>query len=115
MLGELMQYSILALFQDKNIILTRRAAHLRSFPNIVCLPGGKTEALETPRETAIREAHEELGFTDKIKIVNSLHMLTVPLEENKPPFTICPYIGVVSKSVEFTPNEEVAELTSSPA
>jgi 8-oxo-dGTP pyrophosphatase MutT (NUDIX family) len=44
------------------VLLTLRAAHLRSHSGQVAFPGGKIDAGETPGETALREAHEEIGL-----------------------------------------------------
>jgi 8-oxo-dGTP pyrophosphatase MutT (NUDIX family) len=44
------------------MLLTLRAAHLRSHSGQVAFPGGKIDAGETPGETALREAREEIGL-----------------------------------------------------
>jgi 8-oxo-dGTP pyrophosphatase MutT (NUDIX family) len=44
------------------VLLTLRAAHLRSHSGQVAFPGGKIDAGETPGETALREAREEIGL-----------------------------------------------------
>ncbi len=44
------------------VLLTLRAAHLRSHSGQVAFPGGKIDAGETPAETALREAREEIGL-----------------------------------------------------
>jgi 8-oxo-dGTP pyrophosphatase MutT (NUDIX family) len=44
------------------VLLTLRAAHLRSHSSQVAFPGGKIDAGETPAETALREAQEEIGL-----------------------------------------------------
>ncbi len=44
------------------VLLTLRAAHLRSHSGQVAFPGGKIDAGETPGETALREASEEIGL-----------------------------------------------------
>ena len=45
------------------VLLTLRAAHLRSHSGQVAFPGGKIDFGETPADTALREAHEEIGLT----------------------------------------------------
>jgi|SRR5580704_3626385 8-oxo-dGTP pyrophosphatase MutT (NUDIX family) len=44
------------------LLLTRRAASLRTHRSQWALPGGRCEADETPIEGALRELHEELGL-----------------------------------------------------
>jgi 8-oxo-dGTP pyrophosphatase MutT (NUDIX family) len=44
------------------VLLTLRAAHLRSHSGQVAFPGGKIDSGETPAETALREAREEIGL-----------------------------------------------------
>ena len=43
-----------------HVLYEIRAAKLRSQPGEICFPGGRIEAGETPLETAVREATEEL-------------------------------------------------------
>jgi 8-oxo-dGTP pyrophosphatase MutT (NUDIX family) len=44
------------------VLLTLRASHLRSHSGQVAFPGGKIDVGETPGETALREAREEIGL-----------------------------------------------------
>ena len=48
------------------VLRTLRAAHLRSHSGQVAFPGGKIDAGETPRETALREAREEIGLAPSL-------------------------------------------------
>ena len=47
---------------DKNILLTRRARHMRTFPGIWVPPGGHVEDGETLEEAGLRELQEETGL-----------------------------------------------------
>lgn len=48
---------------DLRVVITMRAATLRSFPNQAALPGGKADSVdECAYETARREAYEEIGL-----------------------------------------------------
>ncbi len=54
---------LIALFdgdQGAEVLLTRRAWHLRSHKGEVCFPGGRQDDGETPVQAALREAHEEV-------------------------------------------------------
>jgi 8-oxo-dGTP pyrophosphatase MutT (NUDIX family) len=45
------------------VILTKRASHLKHHPGQIAFPGGKQEAGDASLEdTALREAHEEVGL-----------------------------------------------------
>ncbi|OJJ60835.1 hypothetical protein ASPSYDRAFT_87410 [Aspergillus sydowii CBS 593.65] len=61
---------------DLRVVLTIRASTLSSYAGQAALPGGKSDSeLETPLQTARREAHEEIGLPG----------LDYPLP---PPFTV---------------------------
>lgn len=53
---------IVARPEGPTILLTQRAAHLRAHSGQIAFPGGKIDAGESPREAALREAHEEIGL-----------------------------------------------------
>ena len=44
------------------VLLTRRAADMRSHPGQWALPGGRRDGRETPEQAALRELHEEVGL-----------------------------------------------------
>lgn len=48
--------------QAPALLLTRRAAHLRTHAGQWALPGGKLDAGETPEQAALRELQEEVGL-----------------------------------------------------
>lgn len=48
---------------DRNILLTRRAKHMRTFPGIWVPPGGHIELGETLMEAGLRELKEETGLS----------------------------------------------------
>jgi 8-oxo-dGTP pyrophosphatase MutT (NUDIX family) len=47
---------------EARVVLTRRAAHLRSHRGEVSFPGGRLDAGESPEQGALREAAEEVGL-----------------------------------------------------
>jgi mutator protein MutT len=44
------------------VLVTRRAMHLRDHRGEISFPGGRLEPGETPVQAALREAHEEVGL-----------------------------------------------------
>jgi 8-oxo-dGTP pyrophosphatase MutT (NUDIX family) len=55
------------------IVLVRRAAHLRGNPGDIAFPGGAGDPGESPEQTAVREAIEEIALdASKITIVGRL-------------------------------------------
>lgn len=56
---------LVALFEEDGevqVILTRRARNLSSHRGEIALPGGRSDPDETPVDTALREAREEVGL-----------------------------------------------------
>jgi 8-oxo-dGTP pyrophosphatase MutT (NUDIX family) len=56
---------LLAFFEEDgetHVVLTRRSSELRSHRGEIALPGGRSESDETPIDTALREAQEEVGI-----------------------------------------------------
>lgn len=56
---------LVALFEEggeTHVVLTRRSFELRHHRGEIALPGGRSDAGETPIDTALREAHEEVGL-----------------------------------------------------
>jgi mutator protein MutT len=61
------------------VLLTRRAAHLRNHRGEISFPGGRMDPGETPAETAVREAAEEVGLDPALVVVHGEldHLSTV--------------------------------------
>ena len=83
-----------------HVVLTRRAWHLRSHPGEVSFPGGRCDPGETPVQTALREAHEELNLDpSSVEVVGELdHLATVSSGS-----LIVPVVGVLSGRPELVP------------
>ena len=93
--------------EDADIILTRRADHMRHHPGQIAFPGGRRERGETAWEAACREAHEEIGLApnavERLGYLNPLRTGTG--------FMVQPCVGLVHKPFRAMPNpEEVAEV-----
>jgi 8-oxo-dGTP pyrophosphatase MutT (NUDIX family) len=60
---------LVALFEEAgetHVILTRRSFAMRSHRGEIALPGGRSDAGETPVVTALREAREEVGLGEEL-------------------------------------------------
>lgn len=93
------------------VLLTQRAAHLRSHSGQVAFPGGKIDLGETARDTAFRESHEEIGLLPEF--VEPLGWLDPYLTGTG--FRIAPLVALVRPGFVLAPNtEEVAEVFETP-
>ena len=93
------------------VILTRRSDTLRRHTGQVALPGGRRDPGETASQTALREAHEEIGLhPDFVSLVG----LSTPYRTGTG-FLITPVVGFVRNGFTLTPNpDEVAEIFETP-
>jgi 8-oxo-dGTP pyrophosphatase MutT (NUDIX family) len=95
-----------------SVLLTRRSDSLRSHTGQVAFPGGKCDPGETPWETALREAEEEIGLDPSLV---ELAGLSTPYRTAMTGFQIMPVVGFVSPDIALTPNpDEVAEIFETP-
>ncbi len=104
-----------AVYEDDGetwIILTRRSAALRVHSGEVSFPGGGQDAGEDLRDTAKREACEEVGLdSDLIEIIGELdHLSTITSNS-----FIVPFVAVLSARprLQASPAEVEAVLTVS--
>jgi 8-oxo-dGTP pyrophosphatase MutT (NUDIX family) len=82
-IGKFDESAVMILFvEDANelsIVFEVRAHKLRRQPGDVCLPGGKVEQDETPRETSIRETMEELNLErEQIEFIGDMDYYISP-------------------------------------
>jgi 8-oxo-dGTP pyrophosphatase MutT (NUDIX family) len=93
------------------VILTRRSDSLRSHTGQVAFPGGRRDPGETPWQTALREAHEEVGLDPSFV---SLAGLSTPYRTISD-FLITPVVGFVRPGFTLTANPgEVADIFETP-
>lgn len=94
------------------VILTMRASHLSSHAGQIAFPGGRAEAGDSSLiETALREAHEEIGLAPDC--VTPLGLLEP--YETRSGYRIMPVLGVVTEKMALRPDEqEVAEIFEVP-
>ena len=93
------------------VLLTRRADTLRAHTGQVAFPGGRCEPGETPWETALREAHEEVGMEPGWVTIAGLSTRYQTLSG----FDITPVVAFVRPGFTLKPNPaEVADVFETP-
>ena len=96
---------------DIGIILTQRSTRLRHHAGQISFPGGRMDRGETPVETALREAEEEIALSrEKVEIIGHL-----PSVVTTAGFHIAPVLASVRGA--FTPiaaPEEVDRILIEP-
>lgn len=90
---------------DGDLILTKRASHLKHHPGQIAFPGGKRDAGDVSLEhTAKREAFEEIGLsTGSVEVLGQL-----PTHETVTSFMVTPVVGLIT--APFSPVPEVGEV-----
>ncbi|WOL08261.1 nudix hydrolase 15, mitochondrial-like isoform X1 [Canna indica] len=109
---------LICLFEDDSgdlrVLLTKRSSNLSSHSGEVSLPGGKAEEGDADeRETALREAKEEIGLDP------SLVTVVTVLESflSKHLLRVSPVIGILPNKEAFRPaanTDEVDEIFDAP-
>jgi 8-oxo-dGTP pyrophosphatase MutT (NUDIX family) len=93
------------------VLLTRRADTLRRHTGQVALPGGRQDPGETHWETALREAHEEVGLEPRF--VEPIGLST-PYQTGTG-YLITPVVAFVRPGFTLTANPgEVADIFETP-
>jgi len=88
---------------DPQIVLTQRASSLSTHGGEVAFPGGKKDDCDVSlRDTALREAHEEIGLhPSDVRIVSQLGQVV-----SKHGLLVTPFVGVVDKTVDLSPSPD---------
>jgi 8-oxo-dGTP pyrophosphatase MutT (NUDIX family) len=97
---------------DLHAVFTKRNADLRRHAGEISFPGGRRDEHEALRDTALREAEEEIGLaTDDVEIVGALPP-TGTIVTN---YVIYPFVGLIEPGGVFRPNpievDAVVELS----
>jgi 8-oxo-dGTP pyrophosphatase MutT (NUDIX family) len=101
------------LYQDGDTIrfpMIRRQEYVGAHSGQVSLPGGKSEPGETPVQTALREAEEEIGVDRALpKVIGALtNFFVIPSN-----FLITPVVATIDHIPTFRPDDyEVAGMLS---
>jgi 8-oxo-dGTP pyrophosphatase MutT (NUDIX family) len=104
--------AVLMLIYPKNGIphftLIQRTDYKGTHGGQISFPGGKQEAEESLKETALRETFEEIGVApDKVQILGEITQIYIPPSN----FLVSPFIGFVDFEPVFTPEvKEVEEI-----
>ena len=100
----------LVLHDDPTVLLTLRSARLNSHAGQVAFPGGRAEPGETPEQTALREAEEEVGLDPaKPEILGRLptlltgtgYLVTPVVALLRPPFALRNEPNEVAEAFEY--------------
>lgn len=108
---------LIALVESENgeglqVLLTKRASHLRHHPSQVSFPGGKVEKEDISLiDTALREAYEEIGLSrEAITVLGQL-----PPYQTISGFQVTPIIAIVASTPLYQMDKnEVAEIFQVP-
>jgi 8-oxo-dGTP pyrophosphatase MutT (NUDIX family) len=89
-------------------VFTKRRADLRRHAGEISFPGGRRDDGETLIETALREAHEEVGLQpNTVELVGAL----APVGTFVTNYAIYPFVGLIERGFEWIVQEaEVAEV-----
>jgi len=95
-----------------HLVLTRRTERMSRHQAQISFPGGRQDLRETLRQTALREAREELGILPgSVRILGELTPLYIPPSN----FCIFPVVASTAGRPEFSPSpKEVSEMIEVP-
>jgi 8-oxo-dGTP pyrophosphatase MutT (NUDIX family) len=103
--------AVLVAVWGQDVVLTKRASHLKHHPGQIAFPGGKQEDGEGPEDAALREAEEEIGLSPQ----NVTVLGRLAAHETVTGFQVTPILGQIKG--DFAPRrdpEEVEEVFTVP-
>ena len=88
------------------VLLTRRSEHLRNHKGEISFPGGRMDPGETPIDTALREADEEVGLDPaEVVVLGELSHLSTVVSRSY----IVPIVGRLPGRLELEPASREVE------
>ena len=88
------------------VLLTRRSMQMRSHRGEISFPGGRCDPGETPVETALREAEEEVGLDiGRPSVVGELEHLSTIVSKSY----IVPVVATLDERIELEPRTGEAD------
>ncbi|MBN1833893.1 MAG: CoA pyrophosphatase [Deltaproteobacteria bacterium] len=98
---------------EHKILFTKRSAQVKTHKGQISFPGGVVEERDQgPLETALREAHEEIGLLkEDVEILGQADDATTVVSN----FIVHPFVGVIPYPYDFTiSSEEVDRIIKIP-
>jgi 8-oxo-dGTP pyrophosphatase MutT (NUDIX family) len=98
---------------ELHAVFTKRRDDLRRHPGEISFPGGRADEGEHDlRQTALREAHEEIGLSpDRVELLGALQ----PTPTIATGYAVYPFVGMIQAGNIWTPSvTEVAEVIELP-
>ena len=101
--GKVKAAVLVALYVDErgelHAVLTRRRDDLRRHAGEISFPGGRADEGEGMRETALREAHEEIGLPPgDVEVIGALQ----PTPTIATSYAVYPFVGLIEPGREWT-------------
>ncbi|MBM3667419.1 MAG: CoA pyrophosphatase [Actinobacteria bacterium] len=88
------------------LVFTERRGDLRRHAGEISFPGGRRDPGEELLQTALREAHEEIGLhSDHVEVAGALPPIGTFVSNYK----VHPFVGLIEPGLSFTPNPDEVE------
>ncbi len=92
--------------QGAEVLLTRRSMQMRNHKGEMSFPGGRCDPGESPVETALREAHEEIGLDpSRPRVVGELEHLSTIVSNSY----IVPVVATLDERLDLSPRTMEAD------
>jgi 8-oxo-dGTP pyrophosphatase MutT (NUDIX family) len=98
---------LVPLYQDQgelHVVLTKRQDHLRRHAGEISFPGGRQDDEDADlRQTALREAHEEIGLpADAVRLLGALQ----PIPTIATNYAVYPFVGLIEAGRRWVPSTD---------